>query len=186
MNLRRIFLVSSIAVTITCKPPPPKYGKTCHHTIGYTIDTEFTDEQMATVISSFNLWQEGSKHLVCFIQNTGGLVIHRATDPVEVAALERRGFISNGTNPELLVGLASYPNAWIITGKLNSNHELFATVTHEIGHLLHLDHFEPPNWRDEAPTIQSWMYPNIQKAPDSRFLPQKDIDSLILSERDLY
>ena len=186
-----------IALSVTCSPPAapaeaPHPG--CKKTIRYQLDYEFTAEESLLVTQSVFAWQEGSGRAVCFTPGTGGIRVHKATDPRQLLELAERGAKSDNVRPEYVVGLASVPDAWILSDKLHSEQDFYATSIHEVGHLLGLAHYEPEKTggtdasgggvstdADAGPGEPSWMYPSIDRAPHdgSRGITDRDRKALL-------
>lgn len=175
------------AVLLTCGAPPvPPEAPPPHRpetrTIPVWIDPDFTPDQTILVVQSAMAWQRASGGRIRFAFSTGGLRIHRATDPDEVRRLEQSGAAANGCDPERVVGLARGQDAYLITGKLEQDWQVYATSVHEMGHLLGLPHYDPCG-RDgcdggEA-SDDSWMHPSIDRAPKgTREIPIRDAAAL--------
>lgn len=102
-------------------------------------------------------WEDGTGGYLCFAPGNGGIWIVKTDQQPLQRQIEILGAKFNNIKPEEVVGLANYPGAFILTGKLDNDQDFYRTIIHEIGHLLGIDHYLGPE--------PSWMYPSISLTP---------------------
>ena len=193
-TIQSLCVLTVLATGPTFSPPQAPESAApfpgCRHTVRFWVDPEFTPEQTMMVVQAVYAWQDGSGLLVCFVPSgNSGLRIHRAHDPESAKWVEEKGALSNGVDPESVVGLADFPDAYILTEKLTTERDLFATAVHEVGHLLGLPHYEQAGtccteYSDSGAGEESWMYPSIDRDPKAgRRIPPRDSLALASLER---
>lgn len=163
-----VVLLAVILTTCVTPMPPAAPHPGCHSTVAYELDPRFDNDQVSLILRSMRAWDEGTGGYVCFVQGSGGIKVIKADQQPLQREVELKGAKYNHVDPDLIVGLAEYPKAYILTGKLHTEQDFYATSIHEVGHLLGMDHYSGPD--------PSWMYPCINLAPGGgeRNLTERD------------